>query len=80
MTLTCDMTAILFCKLGQNYYETSFPIQIFCANLMKLAVIFQDLEHLYDFHRHVFIVLNIPCKFGEGIFINECDIKVYVKT
>ena len=56
---------------------------------MKLAAIFQDLEHLYDFqrigydghfvfqneakifHRHVFIALNIPCKFGEDIFINE---------
>ena len=56
---------------------------------MKLAAIFQDLEHLYDFqtvgygdhfvfqneakilHRHVFIAINIPCKFGEDIFINE---------
>ena len=65
---------------------------------MKLAGIFQDLEHLYDFqtisdgshfvfqndakilHRQVFISINIPCKFGEDIFINEWDIKVYVKT
>ena len=56
---------------------------------MKLAGIFQDLEHLYDFqtigygghfvfqneakifHRQVFIAVNIPCKFGEDIFINE---------
>ena len=56
---------------------------------MKLAGIFQDLEHLYDFQtisygghfvftseakilqRQVFIVINIPCKFGENIFINE---------
>ena len=56
---------------------------------MKLAGIFQDLEHLYDFqtisngshfvfqndakilHRQVFIAINIPCKFGEDIFINE---------
>ena len=62
---------------------------IFCANLMKLAGIFQDLEHLHDFqttgysghfvfqseakilHRQVFIAINIPCKFGEDIFINE---------
>ena len=56
---------------------------------MKLAGIFQDLEHLYDFEtissgghfvfqneakilqRQVFIAINIPCKFGEEIFINE---------
>ena len=56
---------------------------------MKLAVIFQDLEHLYDFQtisygghfvflnevkmlqRQVFIAINIPCKFGEDIFIND---------
>ena len=56
---------------------------------MKLAGIFQDLEHLYDFqtisygghlffqneaiilHRQVFIAINIPCKFGEDIFINK---------
>ena len=56
---------------------------------MKLAGVFQDLEHLYDFqiigygghfvfqneakisNRQVFIAINIPCKFGEDIFINE---------
>ena len=52
---------------------------------MKLAEIFQDLEHLYDFQtisygghfeakifqRHVFTDINIPCKFGEDIFISE---------
>ena len=63
---------------------------------MKLAGIFQDLEHLFQtisygghfvffkmrlketgFHSHkhsqrqVFIAINIPCKFGEDIFINE---------
>ena len=56
---------------------------------MKLARIFRDLEHLYDYNtigsgshfvfqneakilqRQVFIATNIPCKFGEGIFINE---------
>ena len=33
------------------------------------------------FCRHVFIAINILCKFGEDIFINERDIiKVYVKT
>ena len=45
-----NMAAILFCKLGQNYYQTSFPNHIFLCNLMKLPVIFQDLEHLYDFN------------------------------
>ena len=65
---------------------------------MKLAGIFQDLEHLYDFQtisygghfvfqneakifqRQVFISINISCKFGEDIFINEWHIKVYAKT
>ena len=44
------MGAILFLKLGQNYYQASFHSYIsFCANLKNLAGIFQDLEHLYDF-------------------------------
>ena len=30
--------------------------------------------------RQVSIAINIPCKFGEDIFINEWDIKVYAKT
>ena len=56
---------------------------------MKLAGIFQDLKHLYDFQTisydghfvfqneakilqiKVCIGINIPCKFGEDIFINE---------
>ena len=56
---------------------------------MKLAGIFQDLEHLYDFQtigygghfvfqnetkifqRQVVIAINIPCKFGEYMFMNE---------
>ena len=56
---------------------------------MKLAGIFQDIEHLYDFQtigcgghfvfqneakmlqRQVFIAINIPCKFGGDICINE---------
>ena len=56
---------------------------------MKLAGIFKNLEHLYDFQtigygghfvfqneakilkRQIFIAINILCKFGEDIFINE---------
>ena len=60
---------------------------------MKLDGIFHDLEHLYDFQtiaygshfvffkmRPIFCTdrLNIPSKFGEDIFINEGDIKVFV--
>ena len=43
-----DMAAILFSKLGQNYYQANFPTfcNIFCANLMNLAAIFQVLQHL----------------------------------
>ena len=65
---------------------------------MKLAGIFQNLQHLYDFQtigygghfvfqneakifqRQVFIAINVPLKFGEDIFINESDSKVYAKT
>ena len=44
------MAAILFFELGQNYYQASFSRPYcFCANLMKLARIFLDLEYLYDF-------------------------------
>ena len=57
--------------------------------MIKLAGIFEDLEHLYDFqtisyashfvfqneanilHKQVCIAINILCKFGEDIFINE---------
>ena len=86
--------AILYFELGQKYYQASFSSHkswhySFCANLMKLAGIFQDLEHVYDFQtisygghfvfqneakifqKQVFIAINIPCKFGEDIFINE---------
>ena len=31
-------------------------------------------------HKHGVIAINIPCKFGDNICINERDIKVYVKT
>ena len=27
----------------------------------------------------MFIAINIPCKFGEDIFINSQEVKVYVK-
>ena len=86
----------MFWQLGQNYYQASFPSYIsFVQNLLKLASVFQGLEHLYLFQtidygghfifeteakilqRHVFIAINIPCKFGKDIFINESDIKVY---
>ena len=80
------MAAVLFAKLGQNYYQTSFPSHIY---LMKAAAQFQILQHLDDFqtigygghfvfqnkakilYRHVFIAVNIPCKFGKDIFIHE---------
>ena len=32
-----------------------------------------------NLHRHVFMAINISCKFGEDIFINELDIKIYRK-
>ena len=83
------MAAILFFELAKITIRLAFLTYSFCANLMKLAGLFQDLEHLYDFqtisygghfvlqneakilHRQVFIAVNIPCEFGEDIFINE---------
>ena len=53
---------ILFLKLGQSYYQASFPSHVFCANVMKVDAIFQDLEHLYNFqtvsHGGNFVVQN----------------------
>ena len=84
------MAAILFFELGQNNYRASFSSHIaFVQILIKLAGIFQNLQHLYEFQtisygshfvfqneakilqRQVFIAINIPCKFGEDISINE---------
>ena len=62
------MAAILFFELGQNYYQASF-----CANLMKVAGIFQDLEHLYDFqtisYGGHFVFLNEAKIFQRQVFI-----------
>ena len=44
------MAAILFLKLGQTYYQASFLSHIsFVQIWLKLAAIFEYLEHLYDF-------------------------------
>ena len=37
----CDMVAILFSELGQDYSQTSFPRQYtFSGNVMKLSTVF----------------------------------------
>ena len=43
------MTAILFLKPGEIAIRQTFLAIYLLWNLMKLAAIFQDLEHLYDF-------------------------------
>ena len=47
------MVTILFLELGQHYYQVSFSSHISFVHiyLLKLAGIFQDLEHLYDFQK-----------------------------
>ena len=45
---------------------------------MAVILFFQNEAKILQ--RKVFIGINIPCKFGEDIFINEGDIKVYAKT
>ena len=48
--------------------------------LAMAAILFFKMRHRQMIlHRQVFKAINIPCKFGEDIFINEWDIKVYVK-
>ena len=81
------MTAILFSKLGQNDYQANFPshisfVQIQATIFQDLEHLY-DLQILgygghFVFqneakilHRHVFIAINIPCKFSKDIFINE---------
>ena len=66
------MAAILFFELGQNYYQASFfkPYS-FCSNLVKLAGIFQDLEHLYDFLTIIYgghFVFKMRLTFGRERF------------
>ena len=34
-------------------------------------MMFKQLAMAAILHRHVFIAINIPCKFGEDVFINE---------
>ena len=63
-----------FFELGQNYYQASFSSHIaFVANLLKLAGIFQDLEHLYDFrtisYGGHFVFQNEAKKFQRLVFI-----------
>ena len=45
--------------------------------LAMAAIVFFKMRP--KFCTQVFIDINIPCKFGENIFINEWDIKVYIK-
>ena len=40
-----------------------------------VAILFFKMR-LKVFKRQVFIVINIPCKFGEDIFINDCTGKI----
>ena len=60
----------------------AFLTMFILCKLMKPAAIFHGLEHVNDFEtisysghfvlqRQLFIAINIPCKFGEDIFINE---------
>ena len=70
------MAAILFFELGQIYYQASFSSHI--AFVQNCKFVFQSEAKI--FQRQVFIAINIPCKFGEDMFINERDVKVYAKT
>ena len=51
---------------------------IFKQLAMAAISIFQNEAKILQ--RQVYIAINIPCKFGKDIFINEWDIKVYAKT
>ena len=50
---------------------------IMFEQMAMVAILFFKMRP--KFFRPVVITINIVCKFGEGIFINKQDIKVYVK-
>ena len=50
------------------FKQLAMPAILFVQNEAKIL------------QRQDFIVINIPCKFDEDIFINEWDTKVYAKT
>ena len=47
---------------------------IFEQSAMAAKLLFKMITKI--FNRHIFTAINILCKFGEDIFINEGDIKV----
>ena len=50
---------------------------MFFKQLAMAAILF--FKRRWKFFRLTFTAINIPCKFGEDIFANELDMKVYVK-
>ena len=73
---TCDMAPFSFQKLVHHYSEASFPSQhvneFFKQSAMEAILFFKHEAKM--FYRHVFTAINIPCKFGEDVFINDKDI------
>ena len=68
------MAAILFFELGQNFYQASFSSHIAFVEIFQTIsygghFVFQNEAKILQ--RQVVIAINIPCKFGEDIFINE---------
>ena len=58
--------------------EQLYEIMIFKQLAMVAILFFQNEAKILQ--RQVFIAINIPWKFDVDIFINEWDVKVYVKT
>ena len=82
------MAITLFSKLGHHYSEANFAsiedfVQLLVVNdfqkISMVALLFFKMKP-NSFYKHVFITINIPYKFGEGVFINDQEIKVYVKN
>ena len=83
------MAVTLFSKLGHHYSEANFASTEDFVQLLEHVDDFQKISMVAllffkmkpnSFYKHVFITINIPCKFGEGVFINDQEIKVYVKN
>ena len=78
-----DIAAICFFKWGKNYSHASFPSHRILfewdeanCNILSFRTINYDSHFLFwnetkSFYRYVFIAMNIVCKFGADIFINE---------
>ena len=62
-------TIFILCKFDEANC-TFFKFQNILMIFEQLAILFFKMRTKF-FYRHIFIAINIPCKYGENICINE---------